>query len=77
MMKSKEYTKWTMSEEVIQEVQSFTYLGVEFGRRVGWKEMKKKVLEGEQTYVHKYDPFWSTEPRCGSSLIGNRQRPKL
>ena len=45
MRSGKECTKWTMGGEVIQEVQSFTYLGVEFGRRVGWKEMKKKVLE--------------------------------
>ena len=45
MRSGKERTTWKMGGEVIQEVQSFTYLGVEFGRRVGWKEMKKKVLE--------------------------------
>ena len=45
MGSGKERTTWKMGGEVIQEVQSFTYLGVEFGRRVGWKEMKEKVLE--------------------------------
>ena len=37
MRSGKECTKWSMGGEVIQEGQSFTYLGVEFGRRVGWK----------------------------------------
>ena len=45
MRSGKERTTWKLDGEVIQEVQSFTYLGVEFGRRVGWKEMKKKLLE--------------------------------
>jgi len=45
MRSGKEGVKWTMGQEVLHEVQSFTYLGVDFGRRVGWKEMKRKVLE--------------------------------
>ena len=45
MRSGKERTTWKMGGEVIQEVQSFTYLGVEFGRRVGWNEMKESVGE--------------------------------
>ena len=49
MRSSKERTTWKMGGEVIQEAQSFTYLGVEFGRREG--NEKESVGEGHQTHV--------------------------
>ena len=36
--------EWKIGNEKVAEVQSFVYLGVEFGKRVGWKEMKERVL---------------------------------
>ena len=54
MRSGKERMTWKMGGEVIQEVQSF-YLGVEFGRRVGWKEMRKRVLEKVTKRMYKIE----------------------
>ncbi len=35
---------WTIGGELMAEVESFVYLGVEFGKRKGSKEMKSRVL---------------------------------
>ena len=45
--------EWTIGTERVAEVESFVYLGVEFGKRVGWKEMKSKVLSKVEGRIKK------------------------
>ena len=34
-----------IGNEKMAEVESFVYLGVEFGKRVGWRENKQKIIK--------------------------------
>ena len=36
-------TKWLLGGEEVKQVEEFTYLGVTFGKRAGWKHMEEKL----------------------------------
>jgi len=48
---------WQIGGEPMAEVNSFVYLGVEFGKRRGWKEMKSKVMAKVEGRIKKVDVF--------------------
>ena len=51
---------WKMGEEKIAEVDSFVYLGVEFGKGPRWKEMKKKVMGKIEGRIRKVEMLRQT-----------------
>ena len=42
------------------EVESFVYLGVEFGKRVGWRENKQKIIKKMEGRIKKIELLRST-----------------
>jgi len=51
---------WTIGGEPMAEVESFVYLGVEFGKRRGSKEMKSRVLSKVEARIKKVDVLRNT-----------------
>jgi hypothetical protein len=51
---------WLIGGEKVAEVESFVYLGVEFGKGNRWKEMKKKVLGKIEGRVRKVEMLRAT-----------------
>ena len=51
---------WKIGGEPMAEVESFVYLGVEFGKRKGSKEMKSRVLSKVEGRIGKVDVLRNT-----------------
>ena len=51
---------WKIGGEPMAEVESFVYLGVEFGKRKGSKEMKSRVLSKVEGRIRKVDVLRNT-----------------
>ena len=58
--RAREEGKWRIGEEEIAEVDSFVYLGVEFGKGPRFKEMKKRVLSKIEGRVRKVEKLGGT-----------------
>ena len=43
--------KWLLGDEEVKQVEEFTYLGVTFGRRAGWKCMEEKMRDRARVRV--------------------------
>jgi hypothetical protein len=51
---------WMIGNEKVAEVESFVYLGVEFGKRVGGKEMKGRILGKVEGRIKKVEMLRNT-----------------
>ena len=58
--RKKKEGEWMIGGEKVAEVESFVYLGVEFGKKGRWKEMRKKVLSKIEGRVRKVEMLRST-----------------
>ena len=72
--------EWRLGDEVIAEMDSYKYLGVEFDKGLTFSELKARLADKARKNrtmtwnIRLTAKSWSMDPKCGVIENGNQQK---